>query len=87
MGPSIGTRSAIDGEVNLRCWDAFVIGLQKQILCREIKEEEGKAVGVGLSLLVTQKEGKEDCGRWSYCQRGECRNKDSGVYSLRNLEL
>ena len=66
MGPSIGTRSAIDGEVNLRCWDAFVIGLQKQILCREIKEEEGKAVEVGLSLLVTQKEGKEDCGLWSY---------------------
>ena len=52
MGPSIGTRSAIDGEVNLRCWDAFVIGLQKQILCREIKEEEGKAVEVGISLLV-----------------------------------
>ena len=51
---------------SLGCWDAFIIGLQKQILWREIKEEEVKAVGVGLSLLVIQREGKEDCGRWSY---------------------
>ena len=36
---------------------------------REIKEEEGETVRVELSLLVTQKEGKEDCYCWSYQQK------------------
>ena len=51
-------------------------------IMREIKEEEGETVRVELSLLVTQKEGKEDCCRWSYRQKDECGNKDRGVYSL-----
>ena len=39
-------------------------------------------VRVDLSLLVTQKEGKEDCCCWSYRQKDECGNEESGVYSL-----
>ena len=39
-------------------------------------------VQVYLSLLVTQKKGKEDCCCWSYRQKDECGNEDSCVYSL-----